>query len=130
MIISTLHVLSCMTLAIAAVYWRCTRAAENGAHRFLFPYLMTAGVLGLAWLMIPIVKVAMFYVTDNTYIVIRNPSHGQYAWAFYPLILLPVLPCIGIFAAIGKRPRLMASFALLTMLPAAFEIYSELIFNP
>lgn len=129
-IFAILHVLSCMTLVIAALYWKLTHKAGEGAHRFLFPYLMAAGILGLSWIMVPIVRIAILYGSGSTYITMRFRMTGPYAWAYLLVILFPILPCIGIFPAIGKKPFLVASLALPAMLPAAFAIYFELISNP
>lgn len=129
MLLSILHVLSCMALVVASLYWKRARAAENGAHRFLFPYLMTAGGLGLTWVMVPIVTLVMLWVRHGTFVFTSFRLSDPYAWAYRLVILLPLLPALGMFPSIGKRPLLLTVLAGLAMCPAAFLISQTICYN-
>ncbi|GAA5121584.1 hypothetical protein GCM10023212_17050 [Luteolibacter yonseiensis] len=91
---------------------------------------MVAGALGLVWLLTPLVKIAIFYASDDTHVILSYRLTGSYAWVYLSAALLAILPCLGIVPGIGKRPLLVASLALLAMPPAAFAIYFELTSNP
>jgi hypothetical protein len=123
MMFSIPHVLSCLTLAIAAVYRRCTHPSSNGAHRFLFPYVMAAGCLGVVWLMPYFWEVAMQCYSTRSHEPLSFRFTGPYAWVYLSAIFLPILPGIAILPGIGKRPVLVAIIALLAILPASFSLF-------
>ena len=111
-----LRIGACLALVIAGIYWRVKHGKAN-AHRFLFPYIIAAGIAGL----LPLVSLGMelfvAWYSDPTYAhMLLFVYGGTGPWII--LLFLPILPAAGIIPAVGKRPILMACLGLLALLTA------------
>jgi hypothetical protein len=47
-IVEIIQIIACVLLIAAAIYWRLIRSVEQGAHRFLLPYILVASAMGIA----------------------------------------------------------------------------------
>jgi hypothetical protein len=130
LILSVPHALSCIALAFASIYWKRKRSTENKTYRFLFPYVLAAGILGVTRILFPIMALVEAGIEHGANDVYSYYLDGPQAGLFLLWILLPLLPVLGMVPAIGRKPLLVGSLALLAMIPSAFVIFSELIRNP
>jgi len=127
LILSIPHALSCIALALASFYWKYKRDEEHEAYRFLFPYLIAVGILGMARITGPVMGITMAGMEHGFKDVYTYYLSGENTWIFGLTILLPLLPAFGIIPAIGRKSLVVGCLALLAMLPTAFAIYSDLI---
>jgi uncharacterized membrane protein YozB (DUF420 family) len=120
MIIESLQLLSCATLAAAAIRWRIRHRAGEGAHRSLFPFIIAAGVMGCVLVVSYMIESFVAYYSGSIFEVrtVTYRFDGSYQWVYLTVILLPLLPISGLLPAVGKRPLLMAVIAVLAMIPA------------
>jgi hypothetical protein len=125
--LATLHALSCIPLIVASLYWQRRRKTEDGAYRFLIPYLAPAGFFGVISFIVPTATMMIFHLMYS-----KNrslPLNSLPFWLFLFASLLSLLPAISMVPAIGKRPRLVAGFALLSLSFSALIICLSLIQN-
>jgi hypothetical protein len=112
---------ACMILAVLAMGWRLKHSKAESAHRFLFPAIVTAGLLGCG-LLLPFAMetfIAYYSGSSKPMAVMRYRLTGPYWFVYFTGILLPPLPLLGLIPAFGKKPILMAVIAVLAALPVA-----------
>jgi len=127
--LTTLHAISCIPLIVAARYWERRRRTENGAYRFLIPYLAPAVFFGVVSFIVPIAMMVIFKLMYGIHDFIH--LNGFSDWLSLLVSPLPLLPAFCIIPAIGRKPRLVAGAALLSMCYSVlFLIYYNLIRNP
>lgn len=113
---------SCMILAVLAIGWRLTHPKDESAHKFLFPAIVAAGLLGCG-LLLPFAMetfIAYYSGSSNPMAVMRFRLTGPYWFVYFTGILLPPLPLVGLIPTLGKKPVLMTVIAMLASLPVAF----------
>lgn len=122
-----LQATACIALTAAALYWKFTRSTQQGAHKFLFPFIIVAGVLGIA-LVAPL-AIELFVASYSGAIyetsVVSFRFNGPYWWVFYGGFILPLLPTFGVLPFIGNRPVVVAFIAMLALIPALFTVYAS-----
>ncbi len=122
MILEILQLAACVTLIAAAMYWKFTRSAEQGVHKFLFPFILVASVLGIALIAPYGIEVFVDYYSGSLYqveaMVFR--FNGSYWWVYYSGLILPMLPIFGVLPQIGSRPIIVAIIGVLAMVPVVF----------
>ena len=112
-----LRIGACLALVFAGIYWRVKHGKAN-AHRFLFPYIIAAGIAGL----LPLAALGLeLFVAWYSGAVSASGSVsfvvvGHYRWLLAILFCFAMLPAAGIVPAVGKRPILMACLGLLSLL--------------
>lgn len=109
MILSTVQMAACVALISAAVYWRIRHDSSTGSHRFLFPFILVAGIAGVLHLSLFAMEAFVIYYTGAIYI---------YRVLHFASALLPLLPAAGILPQIGKRPLWVAGLGFLALIPA------------
>jgi hypothetical protein len=107
-----LHHAACAALLIAALYRLFTAGKQATAHRFLFPFIVTAFGFGA----IASYLIGMEFFTA-WYSGSVDPATGKprpLATAGYLLCLpvFPLLPGLGLIPAIGRRPLAVALLAV------------------
>lgn len=120
-IIPILQLMACTTLAVVAIQWRLTHSASENAFRHLLPFIAAAGVLGIILLFPYAIEFFVANYSGALYEVesISFRFNGPYWWVYWLQTFLPLLPILGLFPFVGKRPILMVVFAGLAMLPVA-----------
>ncbi len=122
MIVDILQVTACVALIVAAMYWKFTRSDEQGVHKFLFPFILAASVLGIALVAPYAIEVFVDYYSGSLYQVeaMAFRFNGPYWWVYYSGLILPMLPIFGVLPQIGSRPIIVAIIAVLAMVPVVF----------
>ena len=111
-----LRIGTCLALAIAGICWRVKHGKAN-AHRFLFPYIIAAGIAGLLPLAALVMEFFVAWYSDPLYAhVLLYVYGGSDMWLWMVMIGFPILPAAGIVPAVGRRPILMACLGLLSLL--------------
>jgi hypothetical protein len=119
MTLPILHLLTC-TVLIAAASYRIARAGTTPtAHRFLFPYIIAASLIGMlpSYLNAMELFVAWYSGADPAYDPAKALLTGSYGWLYFSLPVTPLLPAAAIIPWIGKRPLLVALLGSLAPLP-------------
>jgi hypothetical protein len=122
MITEILQVTACIALAAAAIYWKVTRSTQQGAHKFLFPFIIAAGVLGIV--LIAPYAIELFVTSYSGTIYEKDAVsfrfNGPYWWVYYCGFILPLLPTFGVIPPVGNRPTIVALIAVLALIPVLF----------
>jgi hypothetical protein len=122
MITEILQVTGCIALATAALYWKFTRSTQQGAHKFLFPFIIAAGVLGIA--LIAPYAIELFVASYSGAIyesaIVSFRFNGPYWWVYYCGFIFPLLPTFGVIPIIGSRPVVVAFLAVIALIPVLF----------
>jgi hypothetical protein len=122
MIIPALQVIACVTLAFFAIRWRLMYSARENAYRFLLPFIIAAGILGVILVCPYVTEVFVAYYSGVQYEMeaVLFRFHGPYWWVYCAGFILPLLPTCGLVPLIGKRPVLMAAIAVVALIPVSF----------
>ena len=128
MILQVVHIVACFILVAAASYRLIRAGPAHTAHRFLFPYIAVASLVGmiLSYLYAMEFFVAYYSGTDNPHLVARLQSGSPYAWFYASLVLAPLLPALAIFPWIGKRSLAVARLGILATLPGLIFVLGDL----
>ncbi|MES2981595.1 MAG: hypothetical protein V4727_04710 [Verrucomicrobiota bacterium] len=123
MITEILQVAACVALIAAAMYWKFTRSCVQGTHKFLFPFILTASILGIALIAPYAIEVFVAYYSGAIYEVeaMNFRFNGSYGWVYYSGFILPLLPIFAVLPQIGSRPILVALVGMLAMVPVVFD---------
>ncbi len=116
-----LQLIACTTLIVISIQWRLTHSASENAFRHLLPFIAAASILGII-LALPFAELFVAYYSGALYEMesIKFRYEGPYWWAYWALVTFPLLPTLGLFPFIGKRPIVMATLAGLAMLTVTF----------
>jgi hypothetical protein len=119
MTVPILHLLACTALIATASYRIARAGITPTAHRFLFPYIIAASLLGmiLSYLYAMELFVAWYSGADPAYDPSKALLPGLYGWLYFSLPITPLLPAAAIIPCIGKRPLLVALLGILAPLP-------------
>lgn len=122
MIIQILQLCACIALVAAAIYWRLKNPPGEGAHKFLFPFIISAGVMGCVLVGPYGMEAFVAYYSGALYEVhpVAFRLEGPYRWVYLTAFILPLLPVFGLLRPIGKRPVLMTVLALLATVPVVY----------
>ena len=115
----------------AALFWILRRTDSTGFHRFVFPYVIVAGVAAILLAISPLLEifVANYSGAIHEIEVIHNRSTGAYRWIHSALSALPFFPFLGILPAIGSRPWLMAGIGVIASLPDLYLLCAPALFS-
>ncbi len=119
MILHSLQPLSCLCLLAVAL------SLSKGivkARPFLIPLIITSSVLGIATLYPNAIEI---FVVNYSGAIYEMESLGSlpnvpYRWVYYGNAILPLLPALALIPQIKRRSLVVATLALLGMVPAAF----------
>ena len=130
MILHILQVAACVALIAAAMYWKLRRSNQQGVHKFLFPFILSASVMGMALLASYAMEVFIAYYSGAIYALelVFYRFDGPYWWVFASGAILPILPIFGVFPQVGGRPVFVAFIGALAMAPFLFN-YGVRFFN-
>jgi hypothetical protein len=129
MTLLVVHIVACFTLAAAASYRLMRAGPAPTAHRFLFPYIIAASLVGMviSYLYAMEFFVAYYSGSDNPHLAARLQPGSPYAWFYASLVLAPLLPAFAIFPWIGKRPLAVARLGILATLPGLIFVLGDLL---
>ena len=122
MITSTLHLLACIALAVAALFWR--RHVSEGAsiYRHVMPFVTAAGFLGLLILYGYFMEFFVASYSGATYEV-GELTGGRIAWIAVSAFLTN-LPLLGLIPYVGRQSLLLVVTACLAAVPSAASLVS------
>lgn len=123
MIVSILQGAACIAMMIAAILCHLKRSASNkSAYRVILPFIISAATLGIIFVGPYVVEFFAAYYGGAIYEreVMLFRLNGPYWWVYSAGFILPLLPIIGVFPAIGRRPFLITFIAFLAIIPACF----------
>ena len=128
MTLPILHLLACTALIAAASYRIARAGTAPTAHRFLFPYIIAASLIGmvLSYLYAVELFVAWYSGADPAYDPAKALLAGSYGWLYFSLPVAPLLPVTAIIPWIGKRPLLVALLGILAPLPELIVVMKGL----
>ena len=113
MIPAALHLISCLALAGAALFWK-RRHPSAGSCRFLLPFIVTAVFFACYG------GAAEWFIASYSGAIyeMQHPSRSGSAWMAAAMIL-SLLPTAGLIPAVGRRASWMAVIGLLASVPGA-----------
>ena len=117
-----IHAMSCIALAMTVWYWSRFLTKEQTLHRQLLPFIIVAGLMGLAILYRYGMEYFMAYYSGNQYeiAITRNAVLG-----IVVSCVLSVLPLIGLVPRLGNRAWLMVGVGVLSSLPSALALVAQ-----
>ena len=117
MILWLLHILACLSLAGASLYWRMSGRPAEATHKFLFPFIIAAMLTGLLILAQGGSEVVAILYGSSYQIMTSSGQVVDGRMVFLAGFLFLILPGFGLFPPVGKRPWLVATLALLSPCP-------------
>ena len=128
MILSTFQFLSCLALLSISI-WEIFRG--NRLNRFLLPSIVAASGLGIALIAPYLLEIFIIKYSGAIYEMegIGYRINGPYWWVYYLGAILPLLPILALIPRIKRRPLIVATLALLGMVPSMFSAWQDLAFG-
>ena len=119
MILTIAQTISCLFLSAVAL--SVSRGSVK-ARPFLIPLIIISSVLGIAALYPYAIEI---FVANYSGAIYEMESLGSlpnvpYRWIYYGSAILPLLPALALIPQIKRRLLVVATLALLGMVPAAF----------
>lgn len=114
-----LHFIACFALVFAAFYRIAKAGITSTAHKFLFPYIIVAALVGvvLSYLYCMEFFVAWYSGGTHEFEAVKFRLTGPYWWFYVSLVIAPLLPAFAILPWIGKRPLAVALLGIFAPLP-------------
>ena len=122
MISLTLHLLACVALAVAALYWRHNTPEGQSIYRQMLPFVIASGFLGLVILYRYIMELFVASYSGSIYEG-GAMTRGQIAWLVVSACLM-LIPLAGLIPSIGRQSHLLLVAACLAALPSVVSIVS------
>ena len=128
MILLTFQFLSCLALLSISI-WEIFRG--NRLNRFLLPSIVAASGLGIALIAPYLLEIFIIKYSGAIYEMegIEYRINGPYWWVYYLGAILPLLPILALIPRIKRRPFIVATLALLGMVPSMFSAWQDLAFG-
>lgn len=120
MISLTLHLLACVALAVAALYWRHHAPEGQSIYRQMLPFVIASGFLGLVILYRYIMELFLASYSGSIYEG-GTMTRGQIAWVVISACLM-LVPLAGLIPSIGRQPHLLLVAACLAALPSVVSL--------
>ena len=128
MIATTVHLLACIALALASLYWRQRTPEGDSIYRHVLPFVVAAGFLGL-----PILRGYFMEFFVASYSGVIDEAGGltgrKIAWIAVCVFLTP-LPLAGLIPDIGRQSLLLLVIACLAAIPSAVSILTYTLKSP
>ena len=122
MIAVILHLLACIALATASLYWRYHAQEGESIQRHVMPFIVAAGSFG--FLILCGYLMEFFVVTYSGAIYeVGGLTGWRIAWATVSACLT-LLPLIGLVPSVGRRPYLLLMVACLAAVPSVVSLVS------
>jgi hypothetical protein len=124
-----IHPLACFALVTAAIYRVAKVGPAPTAHRFLFPYIAVASLVGLvlSYLVGMELFVAYYSGANDAHAAAKLRLTGPYGWFYVFLVGAPLLPALAVLPWIGKRPLVVALLGIVAPLPGLIFAIGPLI---
>jgi hypothetical protein len=122
MIATTLHLLACIALAVAALYRRNLASVSDSVYRQMLPFVIASGFLAL----LIIYQYFMdFFVASYSGAIyeVGELNRGQIAWIAISVFLM-LLPLLGLIPSIGRDALLLLVVACLAAVPSVVALVS------
>ena len=121
-----LHPLACLAVVVAAVYWLLRHRKDENSHLFFLPFVtVTFGAaLQIQVLLLQELFVAWYSGAIYEFDAMMFRFNGPYWWAYVAGAILPLMPGLGLIPFVGRRPALVASLALIGLMPFIFRTLS------
>lgn len=131
MILSILHLAACIVMSGASVFWIVRGTHSTGFHRFLFPYLIVAGICGILLTLSPLLEIWVAYYSGAIYEIeaFKFRFAGPYWWIYSTSLAFPLFPLLGILPPIGQRPLLMTGIGIISVIPSLFLLLAPAFFS-
>lgn len=120
MISLTLHLLACVALAVAALYWRQHTPEGQSIYRQMLPFVIASGFLGLVILYRYIMELFVASYSGSIYDG-GTMTRGQITWLVISACLM-LVPLAGLIPSIGRQPHLLLFAACLAALPSVVAL--------
>lgn len=123
MIPTTLHLLACIALAAAALYWRLHASMGESVYRQMLPFVIVSGLLALLILYQYFME---FFVASYSGAIyeVGGVTRGHIAWIAISVFLM-LLPFLGLIPSIGRQALLLLAVACLAAVPSVVSLVSH-----
>jgi hypothetical protein len=123
MITTTLHLLACIALAVAAFYCRQQPTVGNSVYRQMLPFVIASGLLALLILYQYFIE---FFVASYSGAIyeVGGLTRGHIAWIAISVFLM-LLPLVGLIPSIGRQALLLLVVACLAAVPSVVSLVSH-----
>jgi hypothetical protein len=123
MITTTLHLLACIALAVAAFYWRQHSTVGDSVYRQMLPFVIASGMLALLILYQYFME---FFVASYSGAIyeVGGLTRGHIAWIAISVFLM-LLPLLGLIPSIGRHALLLLVAAFLAAVPSVMSLVSH-----
>ena len=97
----------------------------------LHPSIVAASGLGIALIAPYLLEIFIIKYSGAIYEMegIEYRMNGPYWWVYYLGAILPLLPILALIPRIKRRPFIVATLALLGMVPIVFSAWQDLAFG-
>lgn len=123
MIATTLHLLACIALAVAALYWRSHASVGDSVYRQMLPFVIASGLLALLILHQYFMEFFLASYSGAIYEIGGLPR-GHIAWIAVSAFLM-LLPLVGLIPSIGRQAILLLVVACLAAVPSVVSLVSH-----
>jgi hypothetical protein len=122
MISTTLHLLACISVAVAALYWKHHASVGDSVYRQMLPFVIASGLLALLILYQYFME---FFVASYSGAIyeVGGLTRGRIAWTAISVFLM-LLPLVGLIPAIGRQALLLLVIACLAAVPSVVSLVS------
>lgn len=120
MIPTLLHLLACVALAVASLYWRQHVPVGDSIYRRVLPFIIAAGLLGLLILYRHFIEFFVAAYSGAIY-EIDGLTRAHIAWIAVSVFLL-ILPLVGLIPSLGRQGLLLIVVACLAAVPSVVSL--------
>jgi hypothetical protein len=119
-----LQLLACVALVGAAVYWEINAPEGNSMYRSMLPYVLIAGLLGVAILYGYLME---FFVASYSGAIyeVEGFTGATILWVAISIILT-ALPLAGLIPLIGRHTVALIAIGVLASIPSTVHLVSAL----
>jgi hypothetical protein len=124
MIATILHLLGCLALAVAALYWRHHASVGDSVYRLMFPFVIACGLLAL---LVIFQYFTEFFVASYSGAIyeVGGLTRGHIAWIAISVFLM-LLPLVGLIPSFGRQALLLLVVAFLAAIPSVVSLASHI----
>lgn len=122
MLISALHLISCITLGGISTYWM-TQEHEASHYSRLRPFVLGPVILGSITYYQFFIEIFVAKYSGSLYEIERMSSRSK-AWLIFCLLAL-VLPALGFIPWVGNQLALMLAIAFIAAIPSTVSLFTS-----
>ncbi|QTN32519.1 hypothetical protein HZ994_09320 [Akkermansiaceae bacterium] len=127
MISVAFHLLACIAMVAASIYWMIQAPEGHSMYRHMLPFVACAGVLGIFVVYGYVIEIFVASYSGAIYDV-QGLTTAQIVWISFSVLLM-LLPLAGLIPQIGKRGVALIVIGFLAAIPSIVHLVTPSISN-